>query len=652
MSLLQRFQFNSPNPLLGGRYQVIQELGAGGFGQTFLAADLHLPGQPHCVVKQLKPQSNNPDSLEVAARLFDTEAQVLYRLGHHDQIPRLLAHFQDGSEFYLVQEWIDGNPLNEELIAGQPWSEAQVIQLLQSLLDVLAFVHQEKVIHRDIKPSNLMRRRSDGKIVLIDFGAVKQVSTRLGNPHATSTQTISIGTPGYTPNEQMAGTPRFSSDIYAVGMVAIQALTGMSPRQLSQDTHTGEILWHDRVPHLTPAIAEMLDRMIRYDFRTRYPTAVEAFAVIQTLAADLNLTGSSATLPPLSSTPPTPPDTLPPSLPTEATLAVNPRQNLDTTPIRVRKFFPFLASSHSTVLAPSAAAQGQSGKSLVQANTFKQGMLVDWRDRLATLPHRRILLPAIGLTILGIAFLGFNATRTPQANSTNQPNASVTQSASPEPSAQVAQLLAQAEQQRTAKQYQQAIDTYDQAIALDPKSAEAHWGRCYSLNYLQRSQDAISACDAALALRSDYPEALWSKGYALEQQQRYEQALALYERSVALKPNFAEAWSNKGTVLLLLNRVEESVVAFDKAIALKPELAEAWNNRGAALWTLRRVDESISSIDRAIQIRPDYQDALSLRQQIDQKLVRDAPEKVVKRENKAEKKREKRKRNQEDDEDD
>lgn len=623
MSLLQRFQFNSPNPLLGGRYQVIQELGAGGFGQTFLAADLHLPGQPHCVVKQLKPQSNNPDSLEVAARLFDTEAQVLYRLGHHDQIPRLLAHFQDGSEFYLVQEWIDGNPLNEELIAGQPWSEAQVIQMLQSLLDVLAFVHQEKVIHRDIKPSNLMRRRSDGKIVLIDFGAVKQVSTRLSNPHATSTQTISIGTPGYTPNEQMAGTPRFSSDIYAVGMVALQALMGMSPRQLSQDTHTGEILWRDRVPHLTPAIAEMLDRMIRYDFRTRYPTAVEAFAVIQTLAADLNLT--TPTLPPLPLV--TPPVTLPPALPTEATLAVNPQQNLDPTPIRVRKLFPFLASAQSTVLAPSSAVQGQSGKSLVQANTFKQGMLVDWRDRLATLPHRRILPPAIGLTVLGIAFLGFNATRTPQANSTNQPNASVTQSASPDPSAQVAPLLAQAEQQRTEKQYQSAIDTYDQAIALDPKLAEAHWGRCYSLNYLQRSQDAIAACDAALALRSDYPEALWSKGYALEQQQRYEQALALYERSVVLKPDFAEAWSNKGTVLLLLNRFEESVAAFDKAIALKPELAEAWNNRGAALWTLQRVDESISSIDRAIQIRPDYQDALSLRQQIDQKLNSDSKRK-------------------------
>lgn len=604
MNLLQRFQFNSPRNLLGGRYQVLQELGAGGFGQTFLAADLHLPGHPQCVVKQLKPQSTNPDSLAVAARLFETEAQVLYQLGHHDQIPRLLAHFQDDSEFYLVQEWVDGHPLNQELIAGEPWSEAQVLQMLQSLLDVLAFVHEQKVIHRDIKPSNLMRRRSDGKIVLIDFGAVKQVSTRLSNPQATSTHTISIGTPGYTPNEQIAGTPRFSSDIYAVGMVAIQALTGMSPRQFDQDTQTGEIQWRDRVPHLNPAIAQILDQMIRYDFRTRYPTAGEAFGAIQPLCADL--TALAITLPPLSSDAPTQIEPPTPLSATAATIALNPQQN-STNPIRAYKLFPFLASPE---------------KSLAQAKTLKQWFEIDWHQQITKLSRHQMLVPAIGVTVVGVAFLGFNATRTPNVEQTNRATPSVT--ASPNPSAQIAQLISQAEQQRSTKQYQQAIDTYDQAIALDPKSAEAHWGRCYSLNYLQQKEDAIAACDTALALRPNYPEALWSKGYALEQQQQYEQALALYEKATALKPDFAEAWSNQGTVLLVLNRFEESVAAFDKAIALKPQLAEAWNNRGAALWSLQRVDESIGSIDRAIQIRPDYPDALSLRQQIEQKLHRDS----------------------------
>lgn len=611
MSLLQRFQFNSPKNLLGGRYQVIQELSAGGFGQTFLATDLHLPGQPHCVVKQLKPQSTHPQSLQVAARLFDTEAQVLYRLGHHDQIPRLLAHFQDGSEFFLVQEWIDGTPLSEELIPGQPWSETQVMGMLCSLLDVLTFVHQQHVIHRDIKPSNLMRRRSDGKIVLIDFGAVKQVSTGLSHPHAAPTQTIAIGTPGYMPNEQIAGSPRFSSDIYAVGIVAIEALTGITPRQLSQDAATGEIQWRDRLPQLNPAIATVLECMIHADFRHRYATAAEALAAIQAISTDI--TASPVTLPPLSLKHPIPPS-LP--LPTPATLVANP-SNSRTAPMRQRQRFPFFAALQSTVLAPGAAENGTSG----QANAIQQLAPGAWRETLARIPHRQILPFGIGLAVLGIALFGWNTTRAPQVNqsaSTNAPAALP----SPNPSAQAAQWLTQAEQLRTTKQYQRALETYDRAIALDAKLPAAHWGRCYSLNYLQRSEDAIAACDAALAVRSNYPEALWSKGYALEQQQQYEQALRLYQAAIALKPEFAEAWSNQGTVLLRLGRLEESIAAFDKAIALKPELAEAWNNRGAALWSWGRINESIASIERAIQIRPDYPDALSLRQQIEQKLNR------------------------------
>ncbi|MGG6267654.1 protein kinase domain-containing protein [Leptolyngbya sp. AN03gr2] len=602
MSFLQRFQFNAPKSLLGGRYQIIQELGAGGFGQTFLATDLHLPGQPHCVVKQLKPQSTHPSSLQVAARLFDTEAQVLYQLGHHDQIPRLLAHFQEGSEFYLVQEWIDGTPLSEELIAGQRWTEAQVIFMLQSLLDVLAFVHQQNVIHRDIKPSNLMRRRSDHKIVLIDFGAVKQVSTALSHPHAAPTQTIGIGTPGYMPIEQIAGTPRFSSDIYAIGVVAIEALTGICPRRMNQDPNTGKLQWRDDVPHLDSAIATVLEQMICPDFRDRYATAVEALTAIQAISAGIT--------PPPVLFPLSPPPAQSP--PTEVTIAVNPVPN--SAPLARRKL-PFFAPSQSTALAPDPARN----TSLPQINTLKQLVPIRWRESLARVPHHRVLPPAIGLTVL--AFVGWTATRPPQTQPITQSNAPAV-SPSPNPAEQVAQLLTQAEQQQTAKQYQSALDTYEKVIALDSKSAKAHWGRCYNLNYLQRSQDAIVACDAALALRSDYPEALWSKGYALDQQQRYEQALPLYERAIALKPDFAEAWSNKATLLLRLNRLEESIAAFDKAIALKPELAEAWNNRGAALWSLGRMDEAVSSINKAIQLRPDYADALSLRQQIDRKLGR------------------------------
>jgi serine/threonine-protein kinase len=109
---------------LAGRYQIIKHLGGGGFGQTFLANDLYLPGHPLCVVKQLKPSVSDPAHLETAQRLFNQEAETLYRLGSHNQIPRLLAHFEQNQEFYLAQEYIDGIPLNREIVPGQQLSNS------------------------------------------------------------------------------------------------------------------------------------------------------------------------------------------------------------------------------------------------------------------------------------------------------------------------------------------------------------------------------------------------------------------------------------------------------------------------------------------------------------------------------------------------
>ncbi|WP_341528209.1 serine/threonine-protein kinase [Nostoc sp. UHCC 0302] len=285
--------------LLDGRYQVLQILGGGGFGQTYIAQDTRRPGFPKCVVKHLKLATNNPEFLETARRLFNSEAETLEKLGNHDQIPRLLAYFEEDEEFFLVQEFIEGHTIKAELIRGQRWTEDQVIQLLQQVLSILNFIHSHKVIHRDIKPDNIIRRQEDGKLVLIDFGAVKLVQTQLLTVLGQIESTIIIGTPGYMSTEQGQGRPRPNSDIYSLGIIAIQALTGVHPNEFEEDPDTGEISWQHQAI-VSPKLAYVLSRMVLHHFRQRFQSAAEALQALGQIDAqeeDLTQPPSSIQLP-------------------------------------------------------------------------------------------------------------------------------------------------------------------------------------------------------------------------------------------------------------------------------------------------------------------------------------------------------------------
>jgi eukaryotic-like serine/threonine-protein kinase len=266
--------------MLRDRYKIVKLLGSGGFGDTYLAEDLDLPNSASCVVKHLKPKTSDPQVARVARRLFESEAQVLYRLGNEcDRIPGLLAHFEENGEFYLVQELIDGEDLSSEISTGKLWPEDKVTQFLQEILEILNLAHKKGIVHRDLKPHNIMRRRQDGKIVLIDFGAVKEISTLTANERGETTATIAIGTPGYMPSEQSLGRPRFCSDLYAVGMLAIYALTGIPPYELPKDPTDGEVIWRNWAK-VSDGLAEVLSKMVRYHFNQRYQTAAEVLQAL------------------------------------------------------------------------------------------------------------------------------------------------------------------------------------------------------------------------------------------------------------------------------------------------------------------------------------------------------------------------------------
>jgi serine/threonine-protein kinase len=258
--------------LLNNRYQIIQVLGAGGFGQTFLAEDAHMPSRRRCVIKQLKPVTTDPQLYQVIQQRFGREAATLETLGEgSDQIPKLYAYFSEQGQFYLVQEWIQGQTICDRVAAEGPLNETVVQEILISLLQVLQYVHSKGIIYRDIKPDNIILRQLNNQPVLIDFGAVKETMVTAINAKG-KTHTIAIGTPGFMAPEQAAGRPTYASDIYGLGMTAIYLLTGKLPQEL-EVSQNEQVLWQQHAPKVSSSLAAAIDKAIQYSPRDRYTTA-------------------------------------------------------------------------------------------------------------------------------------------------------------------------------------------------------------------------------------------------------------------------------------------------------------------------------------------------------------------------------------------
>ncbi|MGG6297845.1 protein kinase domain-containing protein [Leptolyngbya sp. AN02str] len=266
--------------LFRDRYKIMKALGRGGFGVTFLARDAQLPGNPVCVIKQLCPKVSNPTTFERACERFEREAKTLSQLGSHAQIPRLLDYFQQEGEFYLVQEYVHGCTLAKEVRQNGPASEYKVKQFLVEILPVLEFIHSQQVIHRDIKPPNIIRCQDDGRLVLIDFGAVKERIAELENTTQKGHTTQFVGTIGFAPPEQLALRPTYASDLYAIGVTCLFMLTGRPPMEFEYDPITGELCWENDVA-VSDHFGKILSKLLKVSVRERYQSVGEVMRALE-----------------------------------------------------------------------------------------------------------------------------------------------------------------------------------------------------------------------------------------------------------------------------------------------------------------------------------------------------------------------------------
>jgi serine/threonine protein kinase len=261
--------------VLNNRYQPLKSIGAGGFGKTYLARDLEC--DRFCAIKQFAPQTTNEWAIAKAKELFEREAIGLQKLGVHPQIPSLLDYFETEGNLYLIQEYIEGETLKDELNAEGIFDEEKIRQVLGELLDILAFVHQYGIIHRDIKPQNIMRRSGDRKLILIDFGVSKQMTlSAIGKP-ATR-----IGSSGYVPREQIdTGDVSSNCDLYSVGATCFHLLTGIHPRQLvQQESYYWVQNWRKHLGDrsIDKKLSFIFDRLLQVESRRRYQLVEEVLA--------------------------------------------------------------------------------------------------------------------------------------------------------------------------------------------------------------------------------------------------------------------------------------------------------------------------------------------------------------------------------------
>ncbi|XWK86073.1 MAG: serine/threonine-protein kinase [Phormidium sp.] len=549
------------------QYKIIRYLGGGIFGHTYLAKNQRRPYDPDCIIKQLKPRSTAPSTLRKAQRCFDTEVRVLERLGHHDQIPRLLDHFQENQEFYLVREFIEGEDLCQEITADKRLSEAQVKILLQDVLKVLEFIHNENVIHRDIKPSNLIRRKKDGKIVLIDFGGVKEISALSINSQGQRISTQSLGTEGYMPPEQTAGQPDIRSDFYALGITAIQALTGKSPNTFPKDSQRGEIVWREGT-EVSPKLAEVLDKMVRFDFRDRYQSASEILNALGNpgiqplsflkkrwqlfviLLTGIILINVLINLP---------------------KIIYNQAQDLDNS----KKFDKAIELYDLAIkLKPDYyRAWTSRGNTYIELKKFIEA---ENSCKRATEINEKY---SYSWNCLGLAL------------------------------------------QRQGKN-QEAIVAFDKAIKLEPNFKEAWHNKGEALLQLEgREQEAIEAFDEVIRIDKQFFSAWNNRGKASHKLRKYDEAINNFKQSLKINDRYHYAWIGLGKTLRQFDgREEEALNAFNKAIEIEPNAYEAWYGKGAVLNKLNKLQEALAAHEQAIKIEPNYQPSINEIQQLKKKL--------------------------------
>ncbi|MBD2353999.1 tetratricopeptide repeat protein [Tolypothrix sp. FACHB-123] len=541
--------------LLDARYRILAVLSAEELTQTYLVEDFHLP-ESQFVLKQLHPANKNPQDLNILRRLFTGEAETLEKLTQgHNQIQKLIAYFEENEEFYLVQEFIPGTPLTEEIFLGTPLEEEQVIHLLLELLEILAFIHSYEVIHQDIKPSNIIRRESDNKLILIDFGTIREIVT------------TTVGNLEYIPIEQLQGDTQYNSDIYALGIIAIAALLGLTVNEITillsnKNILTGEIVWRNNMPQINQELAKIIDKMVRFDYRKRYHSAND---VIDDLKQINNHDDEPEKQKPKTQKP---------------WLILTGIASCITLGVAAWFFLMPKPVGDAKLLYLQGVDKYEKGDYQGAIKDFNQALEINPKD-------------AKAYNARGDAFYQLKDYQKAQLDASK--------------AIQFNSKDANAYYDRGFSHYQlgkykEAIADYTKAIQLNAKNPYAYYGRGLAHVELKDPQKAMADFNKAIALQPNYSGAYLQRGILHRRLGKTQAAIQDFDTVIEMNPLDAQAFLQRGLTQFANNDRESALKDYNSAIELNPKYIEAYLNRG----------DIYSELGKNLEATEDYNKALEL----------------------------------------
>ncbi|MBE9119003.1 tetratricopeptide repeat protein [Lusitaniella coriacea LEGE 07157] len=586
------------NQLLGDRYRVVKMLSSDIFGETYVAEDVQLPDRPKCAIKQLKLPSTNPKSLKLLRGVLRKKAESLKSLPVNPQIPHIIEYFEQGDSFYLVEELVKGRPFSEELIPGNPLSEDRTVSLLKEVLDILAIIHNAGLIHRGIKPANILRRHSDGCLVLLGFGLFKEVSDRAMRSQGQSPRETFNGTGLYIPPEQYSEQAQFNSDIYALGAIGIQALTGYTATELStllsMQGHQAENGGWERGCSVSPACAKILNKMVCSNTQQRYQLVREVLEDLQRLERGKPLAVPSNKIVPIPRSP-------------ASGLVQQKRKR--TKPKTEAKAVRSLSWKHWGLVGLAVVGglgvlwYGKLPQRGLSQYFFKQGTSQEEGGNVkqALKSYQRAL-----------QFHGNDARSYYRIGLLQQEEGNGVEAL--ESLTRAVQLGSRSPQvyyQRGNLRFNLgdragAIADYNEALDKQPNYAEVYVNRGSVYGDLGDDRRAIADYTKALEINENLPAAYLNRCLSRSNVGDHPGAIADCTRAIDLRPTHTFAYENRGLARLRLEDYQGAIADFNTAIQLDPQDPNPYYNRGLVRQSLGDRAGAIADYTTALEISSQY----------------------------------------------